>query len=331
VLPFGQWFGGRSVPMGGVSAVAVRPEHRGRGHGTRVMRAALAAMRARGEAVSCLFPAVVRFYRTLGWEIAGAVTYREVPTRALTVFSPSEVDVRRAGAADLAAVRACYTRVARETNGFTDRGETRWKWIADQLDGDFLFLAGDDGYVLYRHDKPPPQQDAFGIVVRELIATTPAALRGLWGMLGASASVVPKITFRGGPQDALPFFLGAPDVVVSRERLWMLRLVDSAAAIAARGFAARARVSVPLEIADPEFPENTGRFVLAVEDGRGRLEPGGEGTIRVGIGALSALFTGWAGTATLARAGLLEGGAPGERAALDLAFAGPTPWMVDEF
>jgi len=33
----------------------------------------------------------------------------------------------------------------------------------------------------------------------------------------------------------------------------------------------------------------------------------------------------------LARAGLLEGGSPAELRALDTAFNGPTPWMVDEF
>jgi hypothetical protein len=33
----------------------------------------------------------------------------------------------------------------------------------------------------------------------------------------------------------------------------------------------------------------------------------------------------------LARAGLVEGAGAEERAALDAAFAGPTPWMLDEF
>jgi predicted acetyltransferase len=330
-LPFGQWFGGRSVPMGGLSAVAVRPEHRGRGYGARVIRATLDAMQARGEAISCLFPAVARPYRTFGWEMAGVLTYRAVPARALRAISASEVLVRRASVADLATVRACYTRVARETNGFVDRGDGRWQWIADQLADDFLFVAGEEGYVLYRHDKPPPELESFRVLVRELVATTPAALRALWGMLGAASSVVPTVTFRGGPNDTLALLLGAPDVVVVRERVWMLRLVEAAAAIAARGYPSGVRVSIPLEIIDAQCPRNAGRFMLVVEEGRGRLEPGGGGAIRVGIGALSALFTGYAGSAMLGRAGLLDGGTAVERAALDLAFAGPTPWMVDEF
>src|SRR5262245_5339035 len=58
VLPFRQWFGGRSVPMGGVAAVAVRPEYRGAGCARRLLGSALAAMQGRGEVISALFPNV---------------------------------------------------------------------------------------------------------------------------------------------------------------------------------------------------------------------------------------------------------------------------------
>ena len=57
----------------------------------------------------------------------------------------------------------------------------------------------------------------------------------------------------------------------------------------------------------------------------------GSGSLRLEIGAFSALYTGWATPATLMRAGLLAGGTDAERAALGAAFAGPTPWMLDEF
>ena len=45
----------------------------------------------------------------------------------------------------------------------------------------------------------------------------------------------------------------------------------------------------------------------------------------------SSLYTGWADTAALERAGLLSGGSAEQRAALDAAFAGSPPWMLDEF
>jgi predicted acetyltransferase len=79
------------------------------------------------------------------------------------------------------------------------------------------------------------------------------------------------------------------------------------------------------------LPENQGRFWLRVRDGRGQLEPGGRGGPTLAIGAFSSLYTGWASAEMLRRAGKLEGGSEGQLTALDAAFAGPTPWMVDEF
>ncbi len=57
VFGWGQFFGGRSIPMGGVSAVAVAPEHRGRGYASRVVEAALRHARECGLAISCLYHA----------------------------------------------------------------------------------------------------------------------------------------------------------------------------------------------------------------------------------------------------------------------------------
>src|SRR5262245_13254421 len=174
VLPFRQWFGGRSVPMGGVAAVAVRPEYRGRGCARRLIRAALAAMRARGEVVSALFPSVLPPYRGLGWEFAGTVDHHVVPTRALAAIRPSDVNVRRGGAADLETLRSCYTRVARTGNGLLDRSDARWRWLLERHADDLLYLAGDDGYVLYGHaERPDIGPGVFHLTVSELVAATP--------------------------------------------------------------------------------------------------------------------------------------------------------------
>ncbi len=164
-----------------------------------------------------------------------------------------------------------------------------------------------------------------------LVAVTPEAFRALWALLGAASSVVPTVFFRGGPSDPLAGLLDGLDVAVSRERPWMLRLVDAPAALAARGYADGVRAAVPLEIADADCPWNAGRFTLVVEGGAGRLEPGGSGAIRLGVGALASLYSGYATSAALARTGRLEGGSRAERAALDGIFAGPIPWMIDEF
>jgi predicted acetyltransferase len=333
VLPFRQWFGGRSVPMGGVAAVAVRPEYRGRGCARRLVRAGLAAMRARGEVISALFPSVLPLYRGLGWELAGAVNYHAVPTRALSVIPASDVPVRRGGPADLETLRARYARLGRASNGLLDRTDERWRWTLDRHQDDLLFLAGDDGYVVYGHaEHPEAGPGVFHLVAWELVATAPDALRALWRLLGSGRSpFTPTVSFRGAPSDALSLLLPGHDVALQRQRFWMLRLVDVAGAIAARGYPSGVRATVSLEIADAECPPNAGRHVLVVEHGTGRLEPGGAGAIRLGVGALASVYSGWTSSATLARAGLLAGGTDAERTALDAAFAGPTPWLLDEF
>jgi predicted acetyltransferase len=291
-------------------------------------------MRGRRQAVSALYPAVMRPYRNLGWEIAGTLLFREVPARSLAALATRDVPLRRATAADHDTVRARYDRLARDTGGFVDRPDGRWDWYFDRTSDDVLHLAGDDGYVLYRQlplDGPRPTPEAFRIFVLELVATTPRSLRALWGLLGDADSVVRSVVFRSGPTDPLTALLPAPDVVVLRERQWMLRLVDAAAAIAGRGYAAEVRATVALELRDPDCPWNAGRWTLRIADGRGRLEPGGTGGVALGIGALAALYSGWATTAWLDRAGLVEGGSEADRRALDRTFAGPVPWMLDEF
>jgi predicted acetyltransferase len=332
VLPYAQWFGGRSVPMGGVRAVMVRTELRGRGHATRVLRAGLEAMHRRGEALSVLYPAVTRPYRNLGWEVAGTVVFRQVTPRALGAIPAGALDVRRAAVADRPAIRAAYDGIARATNGWLDRPDGRWEWIFDRFAEDHLFVAGDEGYVLYRVvDEPPAGPEGYRLLVLDLVAATADAWHALWGILARASSVVPLVFLRSGPIEPLIHAIDALDVTVTRERPWMLRLVDATAAIAARGYAPDVRVAVPLEIADEICPWNTGRRTLIVEDGTGRLEPGGTGAVRLDSGALAALYSGWAATAQLARTGLLDGGSDAERAALDRAFAGPVPWMMDEF
>lgn len=63
---FGQFFGCRAVPMGGLASVAVAAEERGKGYASAVVSASVEAMRARGEVISALMPATTRLYRGLG-------------------------------------------------------------------------------------------------------------------------------------------------------------------------------------------------------------------------------------------------------------------------
>ncbi|HZM00306.1 MAG TPA: GNAT family N-acetyltransferase, partial [Planctomycetota bacterium] len=71
LVPMGQWFGGRAVPMTGIAGVGVPAERRGRGAALSLMRAALAELRRSGVALSTLYPATTALYRAVGYEVAG--------------------------------------------------------------------------------------------------------------------------------------------------------------------------------------------------------------------------------------------------------------------
>jgi predicted acetyltransferase len=339
VHEFGQFFGGRAVSMGGLTSVSVAPHRRGEGLGPQVVQRCLEATRERGRAISALFPATTRVYRRLGWELAGAAVWRTVEPRALAGLPrPEGVTVRPAEDADDPARRACYRRMAQGINGSLDRSEHWWEGGRRALAGHTTFVVEDEegelaGYLTYR--QLDGEHSAIGgdfqLACRDFVWTRWEAGVALLRLLGSWATQVERIFLRGGPEDPLLLVLPEQPFRPLAELRWMSRIVDVSAAIAERGFPSGLAVDVSFELSDPLLPANTGTWTLRVEQGKGRLAPGGSGALRLGIGALSSLYTGWASTSELARAGLLHGGSDGDRAALDSAFGGPTPWMLDEF
>lgn len=57
VIPFGHWFGGRSVRAGGVTAVGVAPDRRGSGVGLWMLHRMLEDQHALGVPLATLYPA----------------------------------------------------------------------------------------------------------------------------------------------------------------------------------------------------------------------------------------------------------------------------------
>ena len=344
VIPLAQWFGGRSVPMGGIGSVAVAPEHRGKGYASLALTTTLPAMRDAGQVISTLSPATTRLYRGLGWGLGGFQGWRRVPCRSLTLLPAGSADaVRRAVRDDLTAIQACYGRVAPEVNGFVDRSEGYWAETLGRIwDERYVYVVegdgnghdtGDDnvidGYAVYRHE--PARIGTYRIRVDEVVARHADAAVALWRLVGTSSSQVRDVWFAGPPEDPLLLLLPEQDLSFEWEMRWMVRAVDAAGAVAARGFPPGLAGAVDLDVHDRQCEWNAGRWRFSLADGHGRLEPGGTGAVRLGASALASLWSGWASAHTLRRAGLLAGGSAADLATLDAAFAGPTPWMPDFF
>jgi predicted acetyltransferase len=335
-----QYFGGRAVPMGGVHSVAVAPERRGRGLGRRLVAALLAAMRERGEPLATLFPATSRPYRAVGFELAGAMCWRRVAPRALERLPRAEgAEPMALAPAEIPSLADCYARVARATNGFLARPARWWEAARDALWGGRSVFAARDGagritgYVVYRQLEGEYTMlgGPFRLALDEILWCERDAGLALWGLLGSWLSQVDAILWRTTAEDPLLLLLPEQEIELVAEVRWMSRLVDPAAAVEARGFPEGLDAEAHLELADATLPANSGRYVLRVAKGRGALERGGRGDVRLDAGAFASLFTGWATPERLAQAGRLAGEPGASRAALAAAFAGPTPWMPDQF
>jgi predicted acetyltransferase len=315
-----------------VAGVKVAPEARGAGTGRALTAALLAEIEARGYPLSALFPATAPLYRSFGYEIAGGRYQVTLPGRSLRALLPPEAGpegqdtLRRSDPADAAEISAVIERSysAARVSGPVNHDLVTSALLLD--DEDVYCYLSDDAFVCYgwspRHE----------ITVYFSVACTPAAIRAVWSLIASHASIAETVHAVAGPADPVGWLTAEPDARLRRTGAWMLRVISAPAAVAARGFPAGLRVSVPLTLADPQFPANAGTWRLTVADGRGTLTRGPEdrgAALRLGPRGLAALYAGTP-LATLRMAGLASEGDPAADAALDAAFAA-TPYMLDHF
>jgi predicted acetyltransferase len=332
------------MPMAGVAAVMVAPEHRGQGVGRTLMTEVLAEIGRRGYPISVLYPATTPIYRSLGWELGGGDYRISLPARTLRTLVAPDISRNTAGTlADGPAAREHAAPFARATPGDADQvievvgrvhelarhcgpntrdAESVAAWLDDQEL--FSYLAP-DGFLAYRW-RPGDE-----IHIERIIAATERTVRELWSIVASHSSIADTVTARVGPGDPVFWLTREPDPHVSFQEMWMLRLVDVAEAVGARGFPMSAQVSQPLYIQDDTREANSGLWELSVTGGRGTLVPHPEATrpLTIGVRGLAALYGGTP-MATLRQAGLASGGDPVGDSELDGAFGGAS-YLLDNF
>jgi predicted acetyltransferase len=334
LVRMGQFFGGKSVPMVGVAGVAVRPDAARRGVATALMRESMRELAREGVALSTLYASTQTLYRKVGFEAAGSRFEARVPPTQIEIAS-HDPPLRRAVEADRPAIEAFYAARAADRPGHLDRGPYIWNRTLLERFGNAthgVLVADDDrieGYVFYRKvSSDPPYHD---MIVTDLQASTARAYRRLWSfMRDISTSVVSEIVLFTAPSD--PAYLVHPHPYF-RMRLtdnWMLRIVDAAAALAARGYPPHVDGELHLELADDLVTANAGRWVLRVRDGAATVGRGGEGRFRLDVRGLAALYSGFTTPRDLARLDRLDADAA-SMAIAETIFSGPPPWMPDMF
>jgi predicted acetyltransferase len=332
-IPMGQYFGGRSVPLVGIAGVAVAPEARGRGVAGRMMAQAVREIAAEGVALSGLYPATQPLYRRVGYEQAGHRFEVRLPVGIIDTRE-RDLAVRPIEGGDEASVRACYRRFAEGFEGPLDRGEYLWRRVREGRDTAYHGFAawseaGEiEGY-LYLSQTRKPERGRQDIALSDLAFTTPRGGRRLLAFLREFSSLGDQIVLYAGPLHPVLSLLAEQRYAMHLREHWMLRVTDAARALEARGYRGGSG-EVHLEVRDELLPRNAGRWLLAVEAGRGSVSRGGRGDLRLDVRALAPLYSGLLSARQLRLLGWAEGD-DGAVAAADRVFAGTTPWLGDMY
>ncbi len=333
---------GGAVPASGLTMVGVMATHRRRGILTRMMDLHLSEARAHGLPISALWATEGAIYGRFGYGLAslsGSVSFQNErvvfkrPVGREGAFRFLDAEEAREP------LREVYERVRPAVPGLLSRSP-EW-WDSRRL-GDFdrslqplqrvvLLIDGrPEGYALYRHAQrisiPGPVDTA--LLVLEAVGTSPQATAMLWRFL-CEIDLVRKIE---APllSASHPLFHLVDDprrLRLTVEDALYVRVVDAAAALAARAFPAEGAVTFRVE--DALHRWNTG--VYSIAGGRAaRSDAAPE--LRFDVAALGSLYLGGVTARELADAGAIAELTPGAVDRADALFRSPrAPWCPEIF
>lgn len=328
-------FGGVQVPTAGIASVTVAAEHRGQGILTPLFAEMLGQARARGAAISTLFPTAPRIYRRFGYEVVADYVSVSVPTQDLTSVGPVRATARRATAADFDAVRGIYDAWAIEQNGpLTRRGPSFGASAEDFLSSFTGVTVAEDedgvcGFVSWNRGQG--YAEAASIRVADLLARTPEGYRALLAVVGSFASVAATATIDTSGADVARLFLPTLHWSVTGSSPYMLKIIDIPLALSARRYPPGLGAELTFGLEGDFVTENNGSYVLTVADGAAQCARGpAAGRVFTPAG-LSLLYAGCQSSANLRAAGQLRGGRIEQDLDWDAAFGGRQQHIRDYF
>lgn len=322
-----QWFGGKAVPGCAIGGLVTAAPYRGRGVGRTLLMGHLRESHDAGRPLSVLFPSTPTFYRKCGYEVAGRACFWSVDPDELPRFD-TKASIEQFELNDLD-VRDCYASWAATQNGMLKRDAFLWeRKLGAGRDPfyryRFVFDGRTEGYAAISGDRSD------GLVVTDYAATSLRARKAILMFLHDHRSVNGRVIWPGGPADPLRMMIPENAARISRgSDDWFLRLTHVQAAFEHRGYP-NIHCELHLDVNDPQLPENAGRYVLTIRGGKPTVQRGGHGAIRIDVGGLASLYSGYMTAEQLADIGLVEGLAD-QLAAATTAFGGPAPFMTDKY
>ena len=336
--------GGARVPTAGVTMVGVQPTHRRRGINSRMMTAILEQAAERGEPLVALFASEGAIYGRFGYGLAACLGEFQAESARMAFVRGYEPGgrVELVSKDDaLPLVDRIYDASLRP--GGVERNEAlrdnMFATVGEEKEQSWMYAVhfddtGEaDAYAVYWVKFDWPRSVPTGtMTVKECVASTPSGHADIWRFL-FDVDLVSTVEAWNRPVDEpLLHLLREPRrlrfSVVDGLRL---RMVDVAAALEARRYAADGRVV--FGIADPFRPDTSGTYELIAEGGVGRCARSDAAEDLAGsINVLGATYLGGTSFRQLWWSGQVEERSAGALDRADAMFAStPAPWCVVDF
>src|SRR5690606_34027440 len=137
-------------------------------------------------------------------------------------------------------------------DGMLDRGPYVWGRIRKFRDETYHgFGVRDsegrlDGYV-FLTQRRKPESGRHDVILSDLVFLNGAAGRRLLGFLADFQTIGDDLVFAAGPAHPALMLLGQQRYRIEFKGYWMIRVVDAAAALQARGYAGTGKVGVEID------------------------------------------------------------------------------------
>lgn len=338
LLPYRVYFDGSFVKMGGVAGVVTLPSERNKRYVRRLFEHIMEEMYDNEYVFSYLFPFSYAYYRKFGYELNMSLVECTIPFDALSHFKQQGKVELFLPQMDSSQIKSIYNQYIQGRNLALDM-DSHWSRFHKEdpyASNTYLYTWYDyegraKGYLQYTIDRSDSSSSKPDMRLKEIIWLNGDAFRGMMAFLNSFASQFRNLIFQVPDfEDISPFF---PDQRIIQQQIKPFgsnRVVNVRKALELMKTPVGAGKAV-IEVQDPFFPRNTGRYLVEWENGKKMIRPGqnNEPDLICGVNHLSQLITGYKTVSRLKETGHVD--AAGEPGVLDSLFPKKDLCIFDAF
>ncbi|WP_309117469.1 GNAT family N-acetyltransferase [Saccharothrix sp.] len=330
-----QFFGGNPVPSACLAAGCVAPEERGDQLAAHMVAERLAPLREQGAVISTVSTVANGYARRLGWQAPTPVVAWSVTTDDLRRSFPDhhDLDIDHGLTAE---ARDLQRDLARHHNAPVDRPDWWWDWKTRKSTLETYRFTPPGGTTCGVLTLATSRRDRHGmtLTVHDFWAADHDTTHAMLAFLGGHNTRAATIDFRRGalpPHPTLVHNLHRCRMTATAWHPWMLRILDTAAALRRRGWPADLDTSTTIEVtATADHPAQ--RYHLRLADGRAEVEPTtAPAEVTFTPHQLAVWYAGGYRTTTAADIAGVRADKPTALSTVIRATTAQEPWLPDHF